>query len=205
MIFLENIKFDDRGLVPAIVQDIHTREVLMMAYMNRQSVTKTMATNQTWFFSRSRDQLWNKGETSGNYQSVKRISYDCDGDTLLVEVQPVGPACHTGERSCFYRQIKDDKTVERMSLDKLYTVIEDRHVEMPKDSYTTYLFEKGIDKILKKVGEEASEVIIASKNEEKTELVGEIADLAYHMLVLMVEQGVGIEEVEKELARRHKG
>ncbi len=162
---LNKIKFNDQGLVPAIVQDINTREVLMMAYMNEESLRLTLETQKTWFYSRSRGKLWNKGESSGNTQAVKKVAYDCDGDTLLVEVEPAGPACHTGERTCFYSDLYvDESASESKPLpQKLYDLIEDRKLNPKEGSYTNYLFDKGIDKILKKVGEEASEVIIASK------------------------------------------
>lgn len=203
---LKDIKYNEQGLVPAIVQNINTREVLMMAYMNEESLKLSLETKETWFYSRSREELWNKGKTSGNTQKVKKVSYDCDGDTLLVEVEPAGPACHTGERTCFYREIYNDKeTTENTSLPKkLYNLILDRKTTPKEGSYTNYLFEKGIDKILKKVGEEASEVIIASKNSDNGELIYEASDLAYHMLVLLVERGITLEEISEELAKRYK-
>lgn len=203
---LKEIKYNDQGLVPAIIQNINTREVLMMAYMNEESLRLTLETKKTWFYSRSREKLWNKGETSGNVQTVKKVSYDCDGDTLLVEVEPAGPACHTGERTCFYRELYAAETnLEEKSLPRrLYNLILDRKLNPKEGSYTNYLFEKGIDKILKKVGEEASEVIIASKNDDKSELVYEISDLAYHMGVLLVEKGISLDEITDELAKRYK-
>lgn len=208
---LDNIKYDSKGLVPAIVQDFNTREVLMLAYMNEESLKMTIDSNTTWFYSRSRKELWNKGATSGNIQVVKNILYDCDGDTLLVEVEPAGPACHTGEKTCFYRnidsEIKQNDSFEKAGKaipEKLYDLIVDRKINPKEGSYTNYLFEKGIDKILKKVGEEASEVIIASKNSDNQELIYEVSDLAYHLIVLLVEKGVKLDEIAKELAKRHK-
>jgi len=203
---LKDIKYNDQGLVPAIIQDYSTREVLMMAYMNEESLKLTLETKRTWFYSRSREKLWNKGESSGNVQEVKNVSYDCDGDTLLVEVVPAGPACHTGERTCFYRELYNSgEAPEELSLPKrLYNLILDRKTNPKEGSYTNYLFEKGIDKILKKVGEEAGEVIIASKNEDKAELVYEASDLAYHLMVLLVEKEITLDEISEELAKRYK-
>jgi phosphoribosyl-ATP pyrophosphohydrolase/phosphoribosyl-AMP cyclohydrolase len=202
---LENIKFDDKGLVPAIVQNVNTGKVLMLAYMNEESIKLTLETRKTWFYSRSREKLWNKGETSGNYQGVKKISYDCDGDTVLLEVEPLGPSCHTGEESCFFNKVLDEKVDSNKDiLEKLYNLIGNRKENPVAGSYTNYLFNKGIDKILKKVGEEASEVIIASKNNSKEEMTYEISDLVYHMLVLMVDKGVTINDIKNELDKRHK-
>lgn len=201
-----SIKFDEKGLVPAIIQDSSNSQILMMAYMNEESLAKTMESGFTWFFSRSRQKLWMKGETSGNTQQVEQILYDCDEDTLLIKVKPNGPACHTGNYSCFYRSL-DGETVEASSnnasiLQELYSVISQRQKEMPEGSYTTYLFKEGIDKILKKVGEESAEVIIAAKNREKKEVIYETADLFYHLLVMMVEQGVDLTDVYQELRSR---
>jgi phosphoribosyl-AMP cyclohydrolase / phosphoribosyl-ATP pyrophosphohydrolase len=200
-----NIKFDAKGLVPAIIQDICTGKVLMLGYMNEESLKLTIETKRTWFYSRSREKLWNKGETSGNFQEVKKVSYDCDGDTLLIEVEAKGPSCHTGEKSCFFNKVFEEKElVDRNIVTKLYETIEDRKKNPTEGSYTNYLFEKGIDKILKKVGEETSEVIIGAKNDEKSEMVYEISDLVYHLLVLMSYKGVEIEDIKKELNKRHK-
>ncbi|MBZ4684070.1 MAG: bifunctional phosphoribosyl-AMP cyclohydrolase/phosphoribosyl-ATP pyrophosphatase [Fusobacteriales bacterium] len=202
---IDKIKFDENGLIPAIVQDVNTRDVLMMAYMNEESILKTLETKQTWFYSRSRQELWNKGATSGNIQKVKKISYDCDGDTVLLEVEQVGVACHTGKYSCFFNELyKSPDYKTSFSVDTLYNIIEDRKNNPKEGSYTNYLFEKGIDKILKKVGEENAEVIIASKNEDISELRYEIADLVYHTLVLMIEKGLKIEDIKEELAKRVK-
>lgn len=200
-----NFKFDDNGLIPAIIQDYQTKEVLMMAYMNKESLEKTLETKRTWFYSRSRQQLWNKGETSGHFQDVKRIAYDCDEDTLLIEVIQTGSACHTGNKSCFYRNLLDaDKSLNEAIVYEIANIISERKANPKEGSYTNYLFEKGIDKILKKVGEEASEVIIAAKNPDKEELVYEISDMVYHVLVLMAEKGVEIEDIKAELTKRFK-
>lgn len=202
---LVNIKFDEKGLVPAIVQDINTGKVLMLAYMNQEAFKLTLETKKTWFYSRSREKLWNKGETSGNYQIVKKISYDCDGDTVLLEVEPLGPSCHTGEMSCFYNNVLCAEEAEgRDILERLYGRILGRRENPVEGSYTNYLFDKGIDKMLKKVGEETSEVIIASKNNSRDEMTYEISDLVYHLLVLMVDRGVAINDIKKELNKRYK-
>jgi phosphoribosyl-ATP pyrophosphohydrolase/phosphoribosyl-AMP cyclohydrolase len=212
------IKFDAQGLVPAIIQDVQSGQVLMMAYMNTESLDKTIASGQTWFYSRSRQSLWMKGESSGHVQKVREILYDCDADTLLIKVEQTGAACHTGHYSCFYRDSAGQEVEDRVFnpeevyatagkrgiLFELYEVIRDRQEKMPEGAYTTYLFTKGIDKILKKVGEENAEVIIAAKNRSKPELVYESSDLLYHLLVLLVEQGVELDEIFNELAsRRH--
>ena len=202
-----NIKFDEKGLVPAIIQDSVSNEVLMMAYMNEESLARTIESGYTWFYSRSRQQLWMKGETSGNTQKVEQIYYDCDEDTLLIKVKAAGPACHTGNYSCFYRDLNGDEVDTPTPfvvniLQELYGIILDRQKQMPEGSYTAYLFREGIDKILKKVGEESAEVIIAAKNREKSEVVYETADLIYHLLVMMVEQGVEVEDVLAELRSR---
>ncbi len=200
------LKFDEKGLIPAIVQDIDTRKVLTLAYMNKEAFEKTIETKKTWFYSRSRQKLWNKGETSGNYQAVKRISYDCDEDALLIEVVPQGNACHTGEETCFYRTLfeeKDVKDIDMQIIDKIYERIEDRLKNPVEGSYTNYLFEKGIDKILKKVGEETSEVIIGAKNPDKYETIYETSDLIYHLLVLLVEKQITPNDIKKELMRRY--
>lgn len=198
---IEDLKFDDRGLIPAIVQDASTREILTLAYMNRESLERTIETQETWFWSRSRNQLWHKGETSGNTQQVVDLVADCDADAIVVLVQPAGPACHTGARSCF--DLKQDEDLGAL-LTQLYYLIESRERERPDGSYTTYLFDKGIDKILKKVGEESAETIIAAKNENTKRLVSEVADLIYHLLVLLVARGVRLDEVREELGRRRK-
>ncbi|MEQ8236443.1 MAG: bifunctional phosphoribosyl-AMP cyclohydrolase/phosphoribosyl-ATP diphosphatase HisIE [Syntrophomonadaceae bacterium] len=213
---MDKIKFDQQGLVPAIIQDCQSGQVLMMAYMNREALTRTMESGRTWFFSRSRQALWMKGETSGHIQAVKEILYDCDEDTLLIKVEQTGVACHTGHYSCFYRdsegrevapQIFDPERVYRSQagpgiLYELYDLILDRKAAMPEKSYTTYLFSQGLDKILKKVGEENAEVLIAAKNRNPAELTYETADLLYHLLVLLVEQGVTLEEIFQELKSR---
>lgn len=195
---LEEIRFDSQGLVPAIVQDSQTREVLMLAYMNRDSLERTLDEGETWFYSRSRGELWHKGATSGNLQSVRRVRLDCDSDTLLVEVEPSGPACHKGTYSCF----GVEPGLERF-LSSLWALVERRKEERPEGSYTTYLFNSGLDKILKKVGEECAETIIAAKNESSEELVRETSDLLYHLIVLLVERGVSIDEIAGELRSRH--
>lgn len=214
---MENIKFDEKGLVPAIIQDYKTGQVLMMAYMNAESLQKTMETGNTWFYSRSRQSLWMKGESSGHVQKVKQMLYDCDEDTILIQVEQTGAACHTGHYSCFYRDAEGKETAPAVFdpeklykagqegpgiLYELYDVIVDRQKERPEGAYTTYLFDKGIDKILKKVGEETAEVIIASKNRVKSEVVYEVSDLFYHLLVLLVEQGVELGDIFAELRSR---
>ena len=199
---INNLKFDERGLIPAIVQDARTREVLTLAYMNEESLARTIETGETWFWSRSRNELWHKGTTSGNTQKVVSLTSDCDNDALVVLVNPAGPACHTGARSCFDLTATDDLG---LLLANLYTLIETRERERPEGSYTTYLFDKGLDKILKKVGEESAETIIAAKNEDRERLTSEVADLVYHLLVLLVARGVSLEQVSAELAQRRKG
>ncbi len=204
---LESIKFDERGLIPVVVQNAQTKEVLTVAYMNLESLEKTIETNQTWFFSRSRQELWNKGATSGNTQNVVAIRADCDEDSLVVEVLPKGPACHTGEVSCFHKEIV--APVQPVGsfgiLANLVQVIQDREKSMPEGAYTTYLFEKGVDKIGKKIGEEATEVVIAAKNRDAEELQWEAADLLYHLLVLLQEQKVDLYDVLEVLQKRHEG
>jgi phosphoribosyl-AMP cyclohydrolase / phosphoribosyl-ATP pyrophosphohydrolase len=199
---LDDIKFDERGLIPAIVQDAATREVLTLAYMNRESLAKTIETQETWFWSRSRQELWHKGETSGNTQKVVSLTLDCDRDAIVVLVDPAGPACHTGAISCFETGAK--ATGIGAVLDQLYQLIESRERERPTNSYTTYLFDKGLDKILKKLGEESAETIIAAKNEDQGRVVSEVADLMYHLLVLLVARGVSLEEISQELGKRRK-
>lgn len=195
------LKYDDKGLIPAIVQDYYTKEVLMMAYMNAESLEITQKEGYTCFYSRSRKELWRKGETSGNKQKVMKLSADCDSDTLLLEVIPDGPACHTGEVSCFFNEMLCEK--EGFSIDRLANLIAERKVTMPEKSYTTYLFEKGKEKILKKVGEECTEVVIGAMNNDKKETIYEIADVAYHLLVLMAEMDISVNEVRDELGSRH--
>ncbi|MNO82006.1 Phosphoribosyl-ATP pyrophosphatase [compost metagenome] len=216
---VEAIKWDEKGLVPAIVQDAKSKEVLMLAYMNQESLTKSVESGQTWFWSRSRSELWNKGATSGNTQDIASLRYDCDGDTLLVEVNRKGPACHTGEDSCFYRTAATAAVSEAGSasssdlsvlggrfavLDELERLIADRYEERPEGAYTTYLFDKGIDKILKKVGEETAESIIAAKNGDNDELRYEVSDLIYHLLVLLRERNLPLDDIMRELERRHE-
>ena len=204
---LEELKFDENGLIPAVVQDARTHRVLTLAYMNRESLAVTLREGRTCFYSRSRRTLWRKGETSGNVQRVVRVTADCDDDALLVEVEPAGPACHTGEESCFFRPLEgapDGGAAQaRFSLDGLYGLLLDRKAERPAGSYTTYLFDKGREKILKKVGEECTEVIIGAMKDNREETVFEVADLTYHVLVLLAEMGVTPDEVRAELARRH--
>jgi phosphoribosyl-AMP cyclohydrolase / phosphoribosyl-ATP pyrophosphohydrolase len=202
---IENLKFDQLGLIPAIVQDARSREVLTLAYMNSESLVRTIETGQTWFWSRSRNQLWHKGETSGNTQRVVDILPDCDGDALVVLVEPAGPACHTGARSCFETSNVQPQADLGGLLDQLYQLIKEREQERPEDSYTTYLFNEGLDKILKKLGEESSETIIAAKNDSIEPLVSEVSDLLYHLLVLLVARGVSLEQIRIELARRRAG
>jgi phosphoribosyl-AMP cyclohydrolase / phosphoribosyl-ATP pyrophosphohydrolase len=194
---LDSARFAADGLIPAVVQDAHTREVLTVAYMNREALQLTIERNETYFWSRSRLQLWHKGETSGNFQKVLRVSLDCDQDAVLVEVEPSGPACHTGAYSCF----GTEPDLEGV-LQELYAVIEKRKEERPEGSYTTYLFNSGLDKILKKVGEEATETIVAAKNPETGRLISETSDLIYHLLVLLVERGVTLDEIRHELKER---
>ena len=199
---IKSLKFDERGLIPAIVQDARTREVLTLAYMNEESLARTIETGETWFWSRSRHELWHKGETSGNTQSVVNLINDCDNDALVVLVNPAGPACHTGARSCFDSKPGDEDL--GLLLANLYKLIESRERERPDGSYTTYLFNSGLDKILKKVGEESAETIIAAKNDDVSRLTSETADLVYHLLVLLVARGVSLDEVRKELERRRE-
>ncbi len=227
---ITDIKFDDRGLIPAIVQDARTRDVLTLAYMNAESLSLTIQTGETWFFSRSRQELWHKGATSGNTQRVVDIALDCDGDALIVRVEPAGPACHTGANTCFHNEIPvdprptDDSRSPKADpgrvvpprlglvnigamefgivLDTLYALIADRKRERPEGSYTTYLFNSGLDKILKKVGEEATETVIAAKNGSHPEMVAELSDLFYHLLVLMVDRDVALADIQLELEKR---
>ncbi len=196
---VDDLKFDERGLIPAIVQDARTREVLTLAYMNRESLARTLETQQTWFWSRSRNELWHKGATSGNTQRVVDLVADCDNDAIVVLVEPAGPACHTGARSCF-----DLPENFGGLLIQLYDLIESRERARPEGSYTTYLFEQGIDKILKKVGEESAETIIAAKNDDYAPLVAEISDLLYHLIVLLVARSISLDQIRAELALRRK-
>ena len=203
MIDADELKFDEKGLIPAIVVDAESRKVLTLAYMNKESLKISMEKELTCFFSRSRNELWLKGETSGNYQHIVSITADCDKDALTVLVQKDGPACHTGADSCFNDTVFESQNRSAFSLEGLYSLLENRKRELPEGSYTTYLFQKGIDKILKKVGEECTEVIIAAKANDKAETVYEIADLAYHVMVMMVEMGISVDDIKKELASRH--
>lgn len=199
---IDTLSFDENGLIPAIVQDDRTGNVLMLAYMNKESLQKTIDTKETWFFSRSRKELWNKGATSGNRQVVKNLSLDCDGDSILVQVTPLGPACHTGEVTCFHKQVFDEVVQTRSIVHEITDEIKNRRANPVEGSYTTYLFREGLDKILKKVGEETTEVVIGAKNRDKAEVTSELADLTYHTLVLMEELGVSVEDVKNELRKR---
>ena len=203
MINIDELKFDERGLIPAIVVDAVTKEVLTLAYMNRESLGITMERGLACFWSRSRNEIWLKGETSGNYQHVVSITADCDRDALRVAVEKDGPACHLGTESCFNDKVYESEELHEFSLDSLMKLIEGRKTEKKEGSYTTYLFEKGLDKILKKVGEESTEVIIAAKDRDRAETIYEIADLTYHVMVLMIEAGISIEDIHRELASRH--
>ena len=203
MINVEKLKFDEKGLIPAVVVHAVTKEVLTVAYMNKESLAITMEKGLTCFYSRSRQELWLKGETSGNYQHVVSITADCDNDALVVKVEPDGPACHLGTESCFNNTLWESEERGEFSLEALMKLIKGRKTEKKEGSYTTYLFEKGLDKILKKVGEECTEVIIAAKANDKKETVYEIADLCYHVMVLMIEAGISLEDIHRELASRH--
>ncbi len=200
---IEKLKFDEKGLIPAIVVDAVSKKVLTLAYMNKESLNISMEKGLTCFFSRSRQKLWLKGETSGNYQHIVSITADCDYDALTVVVEPDGPACHLGTESCFENTLFESDELHEFSLESLMKLIEGRKSEKKEGSYTTYLFEKGIDKILKKVGEESTEVIIAGKANDKAETIYEISDLAYHVMVLMIEMGISLEDIRRELASRH--
>lgn len=203
MINIDNLKFDEKGLIPAVVVDSVTKKVLTVAYMNRESLEISMQKGLTCFWSRSREELWLKGETSGNYQHIVSITADCDMDALTVVVEKEGPACHLGTDSCFENTLWQSEELHEFSLEALMKLIEGRKLDKKEGSYTTYLFEKGIDKILKKVGEENTEVIIAAKANDKKETIYEIADLAYHVMVLMIEMGISLEDIHRELASRH--
>lgn len=200
---LYELKFDEKGLLPAIVQDASSGKVLTLAYINKESLEKTIETGETWFYSRSRQALWNKGETSGNKQLVKKITADCDQDALLIQVNPLGPACHTGEETCFHQPLDEKEMPIFNIIPQVIEKIKDRKENPVEGAYTTYLFEKGLDKMLKKVGEETSEVIIAAKNEDKEELTAEISDLLYHLLVVMETSGVTLNDIKTELMKRH--
>ena len=198
-----NLKFDENGLIPAIVQDYYTKQVLTLAYMNAESLAITIAEKKTCFYSRSRKCLWRKGETSGNYQNVASITADCDGDALVIEVVKDGPACHTGAESCFNDEVFISDEIKPFCYEGLYNLIKGRKTEPKEGSYTTYLFDKGLDKILKKVGEECTEVIIAGSKKDKEETIYELADLLYHCMVLMVESDISLKDVTHELSKRH--
>ena len=202
MVDINSLKFDDKGLIPAIVVDDETDKVLTLAYMNAESLAISMEKKLTCFYSRSRQELWLKGETSGNYQHIVSITADCDNDALVVRVKKDGPACHLGTDSCFNNVIMGEN-IDKFKLESLYELLMGRKKDLPEGSYTTYLFQKGLDKILKKVGEETTEVIIAAKAEDRAETIYEIADLTYHILVLMAEAGISVEDIRNELAGRH--
>lgn len=199
----DKLTFDENGLIPAIVQDDRTGKVLMLAYMNEASLQKTIETEETWFYSRSRNELWHKGATSGNTQKVSSVTLDCDGDTLLVQVKPDGPACHTGAESCFYEPVIGTEKATREVIHTIIDTIENRRQHPAEGAYTSYLFREGIDKVLKKVGEESAEVIIGAKNNDKEEIKWEIADLVYHTLVLMNMTDVGLADIKEVLYERH--
>ena len=203
MINIDELKFDDKGLIPAIVVDAITKKVLTLAYMNKESLKISMEKGLTCFYSRSRDELWLKGETSGNYQHIVSITADCDNDALVVMVEKDGPACHTGTDSCFTNPVYESEELHEFSYQGLIDLIRGRKIDKKEGSYTTYLFEKGLDKILKKVGEECTEVIIGAKSDDKKETIYEIADLCYHVMVLMIEMGISLEDIHRELASRH--
>ncbi|MDD9149515.1 MULTISPECIES: bifunctional phosphoribosyl-AMP cyclohydrolase/phosphoribosyl-ATP diphosphatase HisIE [unclassified Sporolactobacillus] len=206
----ENVKFDEKGLIPVIVQDAQSKEILTLAYMNKESLEKSLETGETWFFSRSRQKLWHKGETSGNIQKIVDWAVDCDSDALIVKVNPAGPACHTGSYSCFKTEESDKLESVKSGnerygiLAELERVIAEREAERPEGTYTTYLFNEGIDKILKKIGEETSEVIIAAKNRSADELEWEVSDVVYHTLVMLREQKIGFDRVLHVLEKRHR-
>ncbi|MBQ2759327.1 MAG: bifunctional phosphoribosyl-AMP cyclohydrolase/phosphoribosyl-ATP diphosphatase HisIE [Clostridia bacterium] len=203
MLNIDELRFDEKGLIPAIVVDAWSKKVLTLAYMNRESLSISLEKGLTCFYSRSRNELWLKGETSGNYQHIVSITADCDNDALVVVVEKDGPACHTGTDSCFTKEVYQSEDKHEFTVNGLYSLLEGRKNDMPEGSYTTYLFSKGTDKILKKIGEECTEVIIAGKADDKAETVYEIADLMYHTMVLMVNMGISVEDIQKELASRH--
>ena len=203
MMEISDLKFDEKGLIPAVVQDFYSKKVLTVAYMNRESLDITLREKRTCFWSRSRGELWRKGETSGNVQHIVSVTADCDGDALVVQVVKDGPACHTGADSCFFNELFTDPEYPELALDALYALLQERDRLRPENSYTTYLFEKGKEKILKKVGEECTEVIIGAMKDSRAETVYEISDLCYHVLVLMVAMDITPEEIRRELASRH--
>ena len=203
MLNIEDLKFDEKGLIPAVVVDTYSKKVLTVAYMNKESLAISMEEGRTCFWSRSRQELWRKGDTSGNVQHIVSITADCDRDALTVEVVKEGPACHLGTESCFSDLVYVNPAYNQFSMDNLFEMLEGRKANMPEGSYTTYLFEKGIDKILKKIGEECTEVIIGAAKNSKEETIYEISDLAYHILVLMVEMGISVDDIRKELDSRH--
>ena len=200
---ITKLKFDDKGLIPAVVQEFYTKKVLTVAYMNRESLEISINEKRTCFFSRSRQELWRKGETSGNVQHIVSITADCDYDALVVQVIKAGPACHLGTDSCFTSILFEDEKMQEFALETLYDLLVQRNRERPEKSYTTYLFEKGKEEILKKVGEECTEVVIGAMKNDKSETIYEISDLCYHVLVLMVEMGITVDEIKQELASRH--
>ena len=199
---IDKLKFDDKGLIPAIIIDYYTKEVLTLAYMNKESLEISLKEGKTCFYSRSRKELWRKGETSKNYQHIQSIKSDCDNDALVIEVIKDGPACHTGAESCFMNEVYQKENYKDFSIYKLYELIRGRRINMTEGSYTTYLFNSGIDKILKKIGEESSEVIIGAKNGSKEEIIYELSDLLYHSLVLMVEKNITLNDIKDELSKR---
>ena len=203
MLNIDELKFDEKGLIPAVVVDAESKKVLTVAYMNRESLEISMRERMTCFWSRSRQELWRKGETSGNRQHIVNIMADCDRDALTVLVQKDGPACHTGADSCFNDYVFENEELSPFSLEGLMELLIGRKIEKKEGSYTTYLFEKGLDKILKKVGEECTEVIIAAKDDDRKETIYEVADLAYHVMVMMIQMGISLEDIHKELASRH--
>ena len=203
MLNIDELKFDEKGLIPAIIVDSITKKVLTLAYMSKESLQISMEKEQTCFYSRSRQELWLKGETSGNYQNIVSITADCDNDALVVVVEPEGPACHTGETTCFHKPVFQSENRHEFSYESLYEMLVGRKIEKKEGSYTTYLFEKGLDKILKKVGEECTEVIIAAKDDDHAETIYEVADLCYHVMVMMIQMGISLEDIHKELASRH--
>ncbi len=203
MLNIDELKFDEKGLIPAIVVDADSKKVLTLAYMNKESLEISMEKGLTCFYSRSRNKLWLKGETSGNFQHIVSITADCDKDALTVVVKKDGPACHTGNDTCFFNEVWQSDELTEFSTEGLYALLEGRKKDLPEGSYTTYLFQKGIDKILKKVGEECTEVIIAGKANDKAETVYEVADLMYHVMVMMVEMGISVNDIKNELASRH--
>lgn len=203
MVNIDQLKFDEKGLIPAVVIESGTNELLMVAYMNKESLEKTMSTGLACYWSRSRQEFWTKGDTSGNYQHIVSITSDCDNDTLKVVVKKDGPACHTGANSCFFNELWKSDELTEFNLNSLMDLIEGRKKEPKEGSYTTYLFDKGLDKILKKIGEESTEVIIASKDGDKQETIYEISDLAYHVMIMMIEMGISLEDIHKELESRH--